>query len=399
MRPSFEVADALRLGLADYEKRHGLSAAQGKAVRAILNCRTAALGGHVRACTGCGLLSVSYNSCRHRCCPKCQGTAQAKWVERRMEELLDTQYFHLVFTVPHLLNPLFLSNDTALYNLLLRCAWQTLDELARQPRWLGARTGMLAVLHTWGQKLDYHPHAHCIVPGGGLDAEGKWKAAKNGFFVPVRVLSALFRGKFLAGLKNLRKAGSLQYHGSAAGLAPAPAFADLLGRAYRTNWVAYAKAPMSGPAQVLRYLGRYTHRVAIGNHRILEVTAEKVTFSYKDRADGDRQKLLTLDLVEFVRRFLLHVLPAGFHKIRYFGLTSIRNRKGKLLDARRALKKNPQQPAPGISGLLLAQPPPKPCCPACGAHQWVITEAIAPTVFRPTQRCPAPARAPPQNTP
>ena len=253
MRPSFEVADALRLGLADYEKRHGLSAAQGKAVRAILNCRTAALGGHVRACTGCGLLSVSYNSCRHRCCPKCQGAAQAKWVERRMGELLDTQYFHLVFTVPHLLNPLFLGNDALLYNLLLRCAWQTVDELARQPRWLGAQTGMLAVLHTWGQKLDYHPHVHCIVPGGGLDAGGKWKAAKKGFFVPVRVLSALFRGKFLAGLKRLRQAGNLEYHGSAAGFTAPAAFADLLGRAYRTNWVAYAKAPMNGPAQVLRY--------------------------------------------------------------------------------------------------------------------------------------------------
>ena len=395
MRPIFEVADVLRAGLAKHELRHALSEVQRKAGNAILNCRTAALGGHLEACTGCGALSPSYNSCRHRACPKCQWPAQVKWVQKRMGELLNTTYFHIVFTVPHTLNPLFLSNDVALYNLLMRCAWETLDQLAQQPQWLGARPGMLAVLHTWGQKLDFHPHVHCVVPGGGVLPDGSWKPAKKGFFVPVRVMSALFRGKFLAALKQMRQTGALEYHGSAAGLAEGRAFKPLLGSLYKTGWVAYAKAPMGGPAQVLKYLGRYTHRTAIGNRRIMAVADGRVTFSYKDRRHNDQEKMLTLSAEEFVRRFLMHVLPAGFHKIRHYGLLAARNRNTKLLAAQLELDPASQGQFPG-SGLAVAgQPTARRCCPVCGSNERLKLEALPPKVFRANMSRPT-ARAPPQ---
>jgi hypothetical protein len=299
-----------------------------------------------------------------------------------MGELLNTQYFHIVFTVPHALNPLFLSNDTALYNLLMRCAWETLDQLARQPRWLGAHTGMLAVLHTWGQKLDFHPHVHCIVPGGGVLPDGSWKQARKGFFIPVRLLSALFRGKFLAALQQMRQAGDLEYHGSAAALAQGSAFKSLITDLYKTGWVVYAKAPMGGPEQVLKYLGRYTHRIAISNRRILGVADGKVTFTYKDRRNDDRDKVLTLDAGEFVRRFLLHVLPARFHKIRHFGLLATRNRKTKLLAAQLELDPAPQDLCPGVGIVAIGQPTANPCCPVCGANTWVKLETLPPKVFR-----------------
>ncbi|MCY7329055.1 MAG: IS91 family transposase [Saprospiraceae bacterium] len=395
MRPVFEVADVLRAGLAGHEARHPRSEVQRKASNAILNCRTATLGGHLEACTGCGAVSVSYNSCRHRACPKCQWPAQVKWVQERMGELLNTTYFHLVFTVPHALNPLFLSNDRALYNLLMRCAWETLDQLARQPQWLGAQTGMLAVLHTWGQKLDFHPHVHCVVPGGGVLPDGTWKPAKKGFFVPVRVMSALFRGKFLAALKQMRQTGGLEYHGSAAALADDSAFGSLLRGLYKTGWVVYAKAPMGGPAQVLKYLGRYTHRIAISNRRILGIADGKVTFSYKDRQDKDRDKVLTLSAEEFVRRFLLHVLPAGFHKIRHYGLLAARNRKTKLLAAQLRLAPEPQGRFPDSGLVVTEQQTARPCCPVCGSNERVKMETLPPKVFRANMLRPA-ERAPPE---
>ena len=395
MRPIFEVADVLRLGLAKHEARHPLSEVQRKASNAILNCRTSALGGHMEVCTGCGVLSPSYNSCRHRACPKCQWSAQLRWVQKRMGELLNTAYFHIVLTVPHALNPLFLSNDVRLYNLLMRCAWETLDQLARQPQWLGARPGMLAVLHTWGQKMDFHPHVHCVVPGGGVLPDGTWKPARKGFFVPVRVMSALFRGKFLAALKQLRQTGSLEYHGSAAALAEDGAFKSLLRGLYKTGWVAYAKAPMGGPAQVLKYLGRYTHRIAISNRRILGIADGRVTFSYKDRQDKDRDKVLNLTVEEFVRRFLLHVLPAGFHKIRHYGLLAARNRTTKLLAAQLELAPEPQGEYPDSGLVVDEQLPTRPCCPVCGSHERLKLEVLPPKVFRANQSRPA-ARAPPE---
>ena len=395
MRPVFEVADVLRAGLAKHELRHPLSEVQRKACNAILNCRTAALGGHLKACTGCGTLSVSYNSCRHRACPKCQWPAQVKWVQERMGELLNTTHFHIVFTVPHPLNPLFLSNDAALYNLLMRCAWETLDHLARQPQWLGARPGMLAILHTWGQKLDFHPHVHCVVPGGGVLPDGSWKPAKRGFFIPVRVMSALFRGKFLAALKQMRQAGGLEYHGSAAALADDGAFKSLMGGLYKTGWVVYAKAPMGGPAQVLKYLGRYTHRIAISNRRILSIADGRVTFKYKDRQHNDQEKVLTLDAEEFVRRFLLHVLPAGFHKVRHYGLLASRNRRAKLLAAQLRLAPEAQSQFPDSGTVVTEQPTARPCCPVCGSSEWVKLEDLPPKVFRANMLRPT-ARAPPK---
>ncbi|MEQ1916876.1 MAG: IS91 family transposase [Gallionella sp.] len=395
MRPIFELADVLRAGLAGHERQHPLSDVQRKASNAILNCRTAALGGHLEACTCCGTLSVSYNSCRHRACPKCQWPAQVKWVQKRMGELLNTTYFHIVFTVPHTLNPLFLSNDLALYNLLMRCAWETLDQLAQQPQWLGAKPGMLAVLHSWGQKLDFHPHVHCVVPGGGVLPDGSWKPAKKGFFIPVRVMSALFRGKFLAALKQMRQTGSLEYHSSAAALAEDTAFKSLLGSLYKTGWVVYAKAPMGGPAQVLKYLGRYTHRIAISNRRILAIADGRVTFSYKDRQHNDQEKVLTLSVEEFVRRFLMHVLPAGFHKIRHYGLLAARNRKTKLLAAQVELDPTSQGQFPGSGLVLTEQPTARHCCPICGSNEQLKLEVLSPKVFRANMSRP-PARAPPQ---
>jgi hypothetical protein len=395
MRPIFEVADVLRAGLAKHERRYPLSEVQRKASNAILNCRTAVLGGHQEVCTGCGTLSVSYNSCRHRACPKCQWPAQVKWVQKRMGELLNTTYFHIVFTVPHTLNPLFLSNDVVLYNLLLRCAWETLDQLARQPQWLGARPGMLAVLHTWGQKIDFHPHVHCVVPGGGVLPDGSWKPARKGFFIPVRVMSTLFRGKFLAALKQMRQTGSLEYHGSSADLIDDQAFKSLLRGLYKTGWVVYAKAPMGGPKQVLKYLGRYTHRIAISNRRILNIADGRVTFSYKDRQHNDQEKVLTLDVEEFVRRFMLHVLPAGFHKIRHYGLLAARNRNNKLLAAQLELAPESQEWLPGNGLVLTEQQTARPCCPVCGSSERITLEVLPPKVFRANMARPT-ARAPPE---
>ena len=393
MRPSFEVADVLRVGLKDYEHHHSLSFVQHKAVNAILNCRTAVLGGHVEACTACGTLAISYNSCRNRACPKCQWTAQARWIRQRSEELINTQYFHVVFTIPHALNPLFLSNDICLYNLLFRCAWETLDQLARQPQWLGAQTGMLAVLHTWGQKLDFHPHVHCIVPGGGVAHNGEWVAAKKGFLIPVGVLSSLFRGKFLGALKQLFQEGKLSFFGSAATLESKGDFMALLKQLHTSKWVVYAKAPMCGPQQVIRYLGRYTHRIAISNRRIITADKDKVTFSYKDRRDNDRGKTLTLDTREFIRRFLIHVLPHGFHKIRYFGLLAIRNRKSKLAEAQRQLNPAEQKNLPGLCIMeeaIISRPP----CTACGANAWQCVEALPSKLLKSTSQFIA-ARPPP----
>jgi hypothetical protein len=290
---------------------------------------------------------------------------------------------------------LFLSNDVVLYNLLLRCAWETLDQLARQPQWLGARPGMLAVLHTWGQKIDFHPHVHCVVPGGGVLHDGSWKPAKKGFFIPVRVMSALFRGKFLAALKQMRQTGSLEYYGSAADLAEDRAFKSLLGSLYKTGWVVYAKAPMGGPAQVLKYLGRYTHRIAISNRRILAISDGRVTFSYKDRQHNDQEKVMTLDVEEFVRRFLMHVLPAGFHKIRHYGLLAARNRKTKLLAAQLELTPALQDLFPSSGLVVTEQSTARPSCPVCGSNNRVIVEVLPPKVFRANMARPT-ARAPPE---
>lgn len=370
-RPSFEVADVLREHLGAYQAARRLSPAQHKAVRAIMSCRTAALGGHADCCASCGqALRVSYNSCRDRHCPKCQWAAQQRWVERRLGELLPVPYYHLVFTLPQELNALASSNEAKLYGLLSRAGWETLRQLCAQPKWLGAQPGMIAVLHTWGQNLSLHPHLHCIVPAGGLAPDGvSWvKSPRGSHFLPVRVLSRLFRGKFLHRLRSMYAAGELEFYGQAEALREGGEFRLLLRRLYQKDWIAYAKRPFGGPGQVISYLGRYTHRVAISNRRILSIAGGKVRFAYKDYRQGGKAKAMTLDALEFIRRFLQHCLPKGFQKIRYYGILSTRNRREKLAALQRSLGYVPPEAEPPVGG---ASDSPALECPSCGKALWV----------------------------
>jgi hypothetical protein len=283
-------------------------------------------------------VQISYNSCRDRHCPKCQTSRQVAWVESRLGRLLPVPYFHVVFTLPEQLHPLGLKNRRVLYDLLFRAASETLLELAADPRRLGAQIGFTAVLHTWGQNLLFHPHLHCVVTGGGLSRDGQhWVAGREDYFLPVRVLGQLFRGKFLAGLKAAYEAGQLALAGSVESLRDPAEFRQLLGTLYRQRWVVYAKPPFGGAEQVYRYLGRYTHRVAISNARLVALEHDRVTFRYKDYADGAREKRMTLDAEEFIRRFLLHVLPKGFVRIRHYGLLAGRNVDTKLTQCHRLL--------------------------------------------------------------
>jgi len=333
-----EVADILRAHGEAYRATHRVSPGQAKVMARLTACRTAALGGHVDACDGCGYRRISYNSCRDRHCPKCQAVKRAAWLESRWERLLPVDYFHVVFTLPEQLRPLVLKNQRVLYNLLFRAASQTLQELAADPKRLGAQLGFTAILHTWGQNLLFHPHLHCVVTGGGLSPDGEqWVSAREGYLLPVKVLGKLFRGKFLAGLRQAYDAGDLQLTGSVASLAQPQVFRRLLGVLYRQDWVVYAKQPFGGAEQVYRYLGRYTHRVAISNARLLSHENGPVSFRYKDYADAGRNKTMALSTEEFIRRFLLHVLPARFVRIRHFGLLASRNVSTRLADRRRLL--------------------------------------------------------------
>jgi hypothetical protein len=341
-----EVADVFREHGDDYLATHGATAAQRKVLRAVQNCRTAVLGGHVEACDQCGHQQIAYNSCRNRHCPKCQGSAMARWLAARAAELLPVPYFHLVFTFPAALGPLALQNPRVLYGLLLRAAAQTLLEVAANPRHLGAEIGFLTVLHTWGQNLMHHPHVHCVIPAGGIGAGGsQWIPCRQGFFLPVRVLSRVFRGKFVHGLKRAHARGELEFHGDLAELAVPERFERLLDQAVRHDWVVYAKRPFGGPEQVLKYLARYTHRVAISNSRLLRLHNGRVTFRWKDYARGGRQRTMTLAAVEFIRRFLLHVLPIGFMKIRHYGFLANHARSSKRELCRRLLNVPATPPA------------------------------------------------------
>jgi hypothetical protein len=331
LRPRLELADILRAHGPAYRARHPVSPEQAKVMSSLVQCRTATLGGHVDSCDGCGFVRVSYNSCRDRHCPKCQASERAAWVDARLERLLPVEYFHVVFTLPEQLQPLVLKNRRTLYALLFRAASETLLELAADPKRLGAQIGITAVLHTWGQNLLFHPHVHCVVTGGGLSKDGRrWIPTRAGYFLPVRVLSRLFRGKFLAKLQQLHRSGHLTLTGSASHLAQPPAFRQLLDGLYRANWVVYAKPPFGGAEQVYRYLGRYTHRVAISNSRLISLHGDRVRFQYKDYADGQKSKQMTLSADEFLRRFLLHVLPKGFVRIRHYGLLASPNVQTKL---------------------------------------------------------------------
>ena len=337
-RPTLEVADILRARGAAYAANHRLSLEQARVLQLLAACRTAALGGHIDACSNCDYRRTSYNSCRDRHCPKCQATKRAAWLEARLERLLSVPYFHVVFTVPDLFNPLMLHNQRRLYDLLFQTASATLLTLAADPKRLGAQVGITALLHTWGQNLLFHPHLHCVVTGGGLSPDGqRWIAGKPHYFLPVRVLGKLFRGKFLAGLKDAYRAGLLRLDGSVAPLVDPRAFQRLLDAGYARNWNVYAKPPFGGAEQVFRYLGRYSHRVAISNHRLREVTDSYVQFDWKDYARGNRVRQMCLEIDEFMRRFLLHVLPKGFVRIRHYGLLASINVAGKLEHCRRLL--------------------------------------------------------------
>jgi hypothetical protein len=345
-RSTPEVAHVLRARGAAYAAGHRLSYEQARVLQRLAACRTAALGGHIDACSNCDYQRISYNSCRDRHCPKCQATKRAAWLEARLERLLPVPYFHVVFTVPDLFHPLMLYNQRRLYDLLFQTASATLLTLAADPKRLGAQPGITALLHTWGQNLLFHPHLHCVVTGGGLSLDGqRWIAGKRNYFLPVRVLGKLFRGKFLAGLKDAYRAGLLRLEGSVAVLAAPGAFQRLLDAGYARDWVVYAKPPFGGARQVFRYLGRYSHRVAISNHRLREVTDTHVRFDWKDYAGGNRVRQMRLDVDEFIRRFLLHVLPKGFVRIRHYGLLASINVAGKLQRCRRLLKADRQPKA------------------------------------------------------
>ena len=341
---------------------------------AIARCRTAVLGGHLDECTRCGHRAISYNSCRNRHCPKCQAGARERWLEKRRRELLPTQYLHVVFTLPHQLAPLTLQNKKVVYDLLFRTSAEALLEVARDPKHLGAEIGFFSVLHSWSQKLELHPHVHCVVPAGGLSADrSRWIKPRYAFFLPVKVLSRVFRGKFVAALKRAFENGQLHFHGDLKLLAQPKILAAWLRPLFRKDWVVYAKRPFGGPEYVLRYLGRYTHRVAISNHRLVSFADGKVTFRWRDSAHHNEQKLLTLSLDEFLRRFLLHLLPEGFVRIRNFGFLANRKRATTLPLCFQLLSAAPQtEQAVSTSG-----PSDLWSCPKCGGPMMIVERLTA----------------------
>jgi hypothetical protein len=328
-RPPLEVADIIRSRRESFEQqsRGWINWQHRKVLDAIVRCRTAALGGHRDRCSDCGHVAASYNSCGNRHCPKCQGNARLRWLEARQGELLPTRYVHAVFTVPRELGPVALQNKKVIFNLLFRASAQTLLEVAADPRHLGAEIGFFSVLHTWDQRLLFHPHIHCVLPAGGLAPDhDRWISSSQRFFLPVKVLSRVFRGKFVAGLKTAFSDGSLRFHHSLLHLADRRRFAAWLRTLFRHDWVVYAKRPFGGPEHVLRYVGAYTHRVAISNHRLVALNDDNVYFRWRDSAHGNKRKLMNLHLDEFLRRFLLHLLPRGFVRIRNFGILANRRR-------------------------------------------------------------------------
>jgi hypothetical protein len=372
-RPALELADILRAQGGRYLERYGsgMDFQQLKAFRAIQSCRTAALGGHLDVCPKCGHETNSYNSCRNRSCPKCQAGSRQRWIANRERDLLGTSYFHVVFTVPHELNQLALKNQRLFYSLLFTASAETLLEIAADPKHLGAKIGILSILHTWGQNLLAHPHIHCVIPQGGIAPDHKrWIHPRYRFFMPVKVLSRVFRGKFLAGLRRLYQMKKLQCVGAAASFSDPEQFATLVRRLYKQDWFVYAKPAFGGPRQVIRYLGRYSHRVAISNHRLLNFDGERVTFLWKDYAHGSKQGKMTLEATEFLRRFFLHVLPKGFVRIRSFGFLANRFRAKHLALCRELLAVD----TPAIESPNSA-PLPEPfawLCPYCGTTMVIV---------------------------
>jgi hypothetical protein len=374
VRTPLEVADILRRHGPAFRAAHAghLSLGQLKVMAAIEACRTAALGGHVEGCQDCGHRRIAYNSCRNRHCPKCQGTAAREWLAAREADLLPVGYFHVVFSLPAEVADIAAQNKAAIYDLLFRAASETMLTIAADPRHLGARIGITAVLHTWGSALTHHPHVHMIVPGGGISPDGqRWVSSRPAFLLPVRVLGKLFRRLFLTRLVELFDAGRLRFFGTQAGLAERPAFLRHLAPTRKKPWIVYAKPPFAGPAAVLAYLSRYTHRVAISNHRLLALDERGVTFRYKDyrREGAERYQAMTLGADEFIRRFLLHVLPRGFHRIRHYGLLASGGRRDNLARARELLAAPPRPPEPDVAPEPSDHRPP---CPCCGGRMLIL---------------------------
>jgi Putative transposase/Transposase zinc-binding domain len=383
-RSGLEVADVFRRYGAAYRETHGASlcTAQRRVMSAIELCRTAALGGHVERCDRCDHQRVFYNSCRNRNCPKCQSLARAQWLEARQSELLDTPYFHVVFTMPQPIAAIAIQNKEILYNILFRATAETLRTIAADPKHLGAQIGFFAVLHTWGQTLCAHPHLHCVVPGGGISPDGtRWISCGPNFFLPVAVLSRLFRRLFVDYLTQAFDAGKLQFFSSLEPLRVRAAFLRYITPLRKTDWVVYAKPPFAGPEEVLEYVARYTHRIAISNSRLLDISDGQVQFRWKDYRDNNRHKTMTLGTDEFIRRFLLHVLPDGFQRIRYFGFLANRYRADKLALCRRLLKMQPPADTPepkkdykdhyeALTGSSLKT------CPLCRCGTMVVIETF-----------------------
>lgn len=378
-RGGFEVADIVRAHGPEYLEKYPTSREQRAVLRAIGRCRTAALGGHVEGCDACGHRRIAYNSCRNRHCPKCQGPERARWLEAEQATLLPVPYFHVVFTLPSELVPLARANPRIVYGLLFRAASRTLLSFARSAKHLGGEPAITMVLHTWGQTLTEHPHVHCVVSGGGLSQDGaRWVAVRRrGFLFPVRAMSALFRGKLLASLRRLRLRGSLRFVGECAELGDEQRWKAWLRELHGQPWVVYAKPPFGGPDRVLKYLSRYTHRVAISNRRILSIADGKVRFVYKDYAAGNATKQMTLSAAEFLRRFLLHVLPRGFMRIRHYGVLANCHREAKLARCRAllavpSLGSHVSSPKAETIDQERRAPKPAPICPSCGAEMRIL---------------------------
>ncbi len=378
-RFKLEVADIFRAHGSAYRRMNvgHLSLTQLKVMSAIETCRTAALGGHVAACTACAHSHIAYNSCRNRHCPKCQGVAARDWMEARSEDLLPVEYFHIVFTLPAQIADIAFQNKALVYDLLFKASSQTLLTIAGDPKHLGAKIGMTSVLHTWGSAMMHHPHVHIIVPGGGLSKDAKtWQSCRKGFFLPVRVLSQLFRRLFLERLVVAHKTGELQFYAKLTALADPQAFNAYLAPLHKTKWVVYAKKPFGGPQAVLAYLSRYTHRIAISNSRLISADAKTVAFKWKDsRANGhDRHKVMRLEASEFIRRFLIHVLPPGFHRIRHTGFLANGIRRARIADIRDYLMASPKTPEDSGNVQDTDQTPPglRQPCPHCGGVMVII---------------------------
>lgn len=388
-RPPFEVADIIRAAGKSFIDKHRswLTGLHLKVLSAIERCRTAALGGHRDRCTRCGYTAaISYNSCRNRHCPKCQTNARDKWLAARTKELMAVPYVHVVFTLPHQLAPLAFHNKKILYSLLFRASSASLLEIAADPKHLGAEVGFLSVLHTWGQNLLHHPHVHCVIPAGGLSADHRrWVHPRYPFFLPVKVLSRVFRGKFVAGLKRAFQQGELCLPGGLKPLAQDKTFRAFLRSLFRQDWVVYAKPPFGGPEHVLQYLARYTHRVAISNHRIVDFADGKVTFLWKDYAHGSKRRRMTLTAEEFLRRFLLHTLPRGFIRIRFFGFLANRRRAALLPLCQQLLDASPRSRSP-TPPATSAGSPPLWICPHCGGPMLVRERLTAQQILWESQR-------------